>query len=189
MPILHLLAGPNGSGKSTYVARMLQPLTHLPFINADVIAAERWPDAQAENAYEASRAAAAERAEFMATGRSFITETVFSHESKLELISDAVSMGYIVHLHAILLPVDVTVARVAERVGLGGHDVPEQKIRERYDRLWGLVARARAIADRADFFDNSIAGQPFRLVSRYERGLVIGRPRWPSWTPTELTSG
>jgi len=45
-PVLHLLAGPNGSGKSTFVAEVLQEVTHLPFVNADVIAAHRWPDAQ-----------------------------------------------------------------------------------------------------------------------------------------------
>lgn len=53
MPVLHILAGPNGAGKTTYVERVLQPSTGLTFINADVIAAQRWPDAQLEHAYEA----------------------------------------------------------------------------------------------------------------------------------------
>jgi predicted ABC-type ATPase len=125
MPVLHLLAGPNGSGKSTYVAYLLQPVTHLPFVNADMIAAERWPDAQAEHAYAASRAAADESAQLLAARASFLTETVFSHPSKLDLVHDAITRGYLVHLHVILLPVDVAVSRVAERVHLGGHDVPE----------------------------------------------------------------
>ena len=72
MPILHLVAGPNGSGKSTFVTRLLQPVTHLPFVNADVIAEERWPDAQAEHAYEASAAAADERVQLLTQQRSFI---------------------------------------------------------------------------------------------------------------------
>ena len=55
-PVLHLLAGPNGAGKTTFVADILQPITRLPFVNADVIAADLWPDAQAEHAYDASRA-------------------------------------------------------------------------------------------------------------------------------------
>ena len=57
MPVLHLLAGPNGAGKSSYVHDVLAPVTHLPFINADVIAAQRWPDTQLEHAYEAARIA------------------------------------------------------------------------------------------------------------------------------------
>ncbi len=188
MPVLHVLAGPNGAGKSTYVNRILQPVIHLPFVNADVIAAERWPDSEAEHAYEASRAAADVRSELLAANTSFITETVFSHPSKLDLVEDAIAGGYLVHLHVMLLPVDVAVNRVAERVQDGGHVVPEQKIRERYARLWDLIVRARATASRTEFFDNSTAATPFRLVAAYEHGLLIGTPAWPTWTPTVLTA-
>ncbi|TFD49614.1 ATPase [Cryobacterium frigoriphilum] len=188
MPVLHLLAGPNGSGKTTYVTHLLEPVTHLPFVNADVIAAERWPDSQSAHAYAASRAAAEERAQLLAAGSSFVTETVFSHPSKLDLVDDAIARGYLVHLHVILLPVDVAVSRVAERVQHGGHDVPEQKIRERYARLWHLIARARTTAHRAEFFDNSSARHPFRRVAQYEHGLLIGEPSWPNWAPAILTA-
>ncbi|SEH65914.1 MULTISPECIES: AAA family ATPase [unclassified Leifsonia] len=186
MPVLHLVAGPNGSGKSTYVARLLQSVTHLPFVNADVIAAERWPDAQSEHAYDASRAAATERERLLSERRSFITETVFSHPSKLALVDEAIALGYLVHLHVILVPVEVSVNRVAERVRDGGHGVPEQKIRERYSRLWELVAKARTVADRSEFFDNSSASRPFRRVAAYEHGLPLGAPSWPAWTPAAL---
>jgi len=182
-----VVAGPNGAGKSTYVTRILQPVTHLPFVNADAIAAERWPDAQTEHAYAASRTAAEEREQLIANGTSFITETVFSHQSKVDLVDHAIASGYLVHVHVMLIPVDVTVNRVAERVRDGGHDVPEQKIRERYVRLWGLIARARTMAHRAEFFDNSTARHPFRRVAVYEHGLLIGEPDWPAWAPRALT--
>lgn len=188
MPILHLIAGPNGSGKSTYVTRLLQPVTHLPFVNADVIAAEHWPEAQAEHAYDASRAAAEERAQLLADAESFIAETVFSHPSKLDLVDQAIARGYLVHLHVMLVPVEVSVNRVAERVQDGGHDVPEQKIRERYARLWDLIVRARSAADHTEFFDNSAARHPFRRVAVYEHSLLLGEPDWPSWAPTPLTA-
>lgn len=187
MPLLHLVAGPNGSGKSTYVERILQPVTLLPFVNADLIAAERWPEAQVKHAYEASRAAAEERLQLLADGQSFITETVFSHPSKLGLIREAHLRGYLVHLHVMLLPIDAAVNRVAERVQHGGHDVPEQKIRERHARLWDLIADARSVADRAEFFDNSSAKRPFRRVAEYERGRIVGEPGWPVWAPATLT--
>lgn len=188
MPVLHLLAGPNGSGKSTCVIRLLQPVTHLPFVNADVIAAERWPDAQTEHAYDASRAAAGERATLLAARMSFITETVFSHPSKLELVDAAIAQGYLVHLHVILVPVEVSVNRVRARVRAGGHDVPEQKIRDPYTRLWDLVAKARTVADRTEFFDNSSAKNPFHRVAAYEHGLPLGEPSWPAWAPTAPTA-
>lgn len=185
-PVLHLVAGPNGSGKTTLVSRVLQPVTHLPFVNADVIAAQRWPDTQVEQAYDASRAAAQERDQLIAAGLSFITETVFSHPSKLALIEQAHQAGYRVELHVVLLPEDATVERVSHRVHAGGHHVPESKIRERYQRLWPLVARARKLADMTYVYDNSLAATPLRLIARYEHGAPIGAPVWPTWAPPEL---
>lgn len=185
-PVLHLLAGPNGAGKSTFVMEVLQPVTHLPFVNADVIALERWPGAETEHAYDASRAATEQRERLIAAQASFITETVFSHPSKVELVGHAVAVGYVVQLHVILVPETVLVARVAGRVAQGGHDVPERKIRERYARLWPLVAAARAIADRTIFYDNSRASTPFRVVATCERGRLVGNPGWPIWTPSSL---
>lgn len=186
-PALHLLAGPNGSGKSTFADRVLTPATNLPFVNADLIAAERWPDAPMEHAYDAARAAAEERRQLLTDRSSFIAETVFSHPSKVELVATAVSLGYVVHLHVMLVPVDVTVNRVTERIRRGGHEVPEAKIRERYERLWPLVVEARTTADRTTFYDNSTARTPFRIVAAYERGRRIGTPPWPRWTPASLT--
>ena len=185
-PVLHLLAGPNGSGKSTFVTEVLEPVTHLPVVNADLFAAELWPDAQAEHAYEASRAAADERSRLMAARASFITETVFSHPSKVDLVAKAAALGYLVHLHVVLVPEVLPVARVAARVAQGGHDVPREKIRERYARLWPLVAVAQDLADRTTFYDNSRAASPFRVVATYERGRIVGEPAWAVWTPRIL---
>lgn len=129
-----------------------------------------------------------ERAQLLPAGKSFITETVFSHPSKLDLVDEALVRRHLVHLHVILLPVDVAVDRVAERVRYGGHDVPEQKIRERYARLWNLISRALSTADRTESLDNSTAAAPFRRVAVYERGLLVGTPAWPAWTPPALTT-
>ncbi len=188
MPLLHLLAGPNGAGKSSYVRDVLAPATHLPFINADEIAASRWPDAQAEHAYEAAQIAEAQRRDLIAAEDSFISETVFSHPSKVQLVSDAADAGYLVHLHVIMVPVELTVQRVLERVRRGGHAVPEKKIRDRYERLWQYIGSAIRIADVAEVFDNSSARTPFRLCATYQHGALIGTPNWPKWAPGELTA-
>jgi predicted ABC-type ATPase len=185
-PILLLLAGPNGSGKSTLAVRRLVPVTRLPFINADLIAKDRWPGEEVHRAMDASQAAAHEREVLLAHRRSFITETVFSHRSKVELVRSARSLGYIVQMHVVLIPVDLCVARVAERVRDGGHDVPEERIRARYERLWPLVHEACVQADQARFYDNSSAASPLRPVAELERGRLIGTPDWPSWIPAVL---
>jgi predicted ABC-type ATPase len=186
-PVLHVLAGPNGSGKSTFVRDVLGPVTGLPFINADEIAEQRWPGRAAEHAYDASAAAAAARDQAIADRRSVITETVFSHPSKVDLIERSLDAGYLVELHVMLVPEDLAVARVAHRVALGGHTVPEDKVRQRYRRLWGLVSQARQIVDRVTFSDNT-SSKPFRPVAVYERGRAVGLPDWPTWAPPEITS-
>lgn len=188
-PVLHVLAGPNGSGKSTFVREVLGPVTHLPFINADEIAAQRWPGQEQQHAYEASKAAAELRDRAIAARRSFLTETVFSHPSKLDLIRHGLAAGYLVELHVMLVPEELAVARVAHRVAIGGHAVPEEKVRQRYRRLWELVALARQLTDRATFYDNTTSATPFRPVAVYERGQLVGAPAWPVWAPQELTTG
>lgn len=185
MPVLHLIAGPNGAGKSTYVRDVLSPATRLPF-NAGVIAADRWPESQVEHAYEAARIAEAERRARMAAGDSFISETVFSHASKVELLGDTSALGYLVHLHVIVVPGDLTVQRLAERVRRGGHAVPESKIRERYDRLWRHIAAAIKIADVTEVLDNSSPRTPFRTCATFAYGTVVGVPDWPRWAPASL---
>ncbi len=186
MPLLHLLAGPNGAGKTSYVRDVLAPATHLPVINADEIAAERWPDAPEVHAYEAAEVAETQRRERMAEGTSFISETVFSHPSKVRLVSDAVDAGFLVHLHVIMIPVELAVQRVLDRVRRGGHTVPEQRIRDRYDRLWGYVTAAIRLADRAEVLDNTSARTPFQRCARFAHGAPVGSPIWPAWTPTAL---
>ena len=161
-------------------------MTGLPFVNADLIAAREWPDAEAEHAYDASHLAAPNRDELIADGASFITETVFSHQSKVDLVRTAHDVGYLVHLHVIVMPANLCVARVAERVLNGGHSVPEEKIRQRYERLWALVVEARNFADRSTFYDNSRADDPFRVVAEYEKGVLIGAATWPAWAPRTL---
>ena len=185
-PVLHLLAGPNGSGKSTLWARVLGPVLHLQHVNADEIAAARWPDDPEVHAYEASLLAASRRDELIASRASFATETVFSHPSKVELVEAAVAAGYLVTLHILLVPVDFAVARVESRVENGGHRVPEQKVRERFERLWPLVATAARLVDRAVVYDSTTGGR-FRVVAEAERGELLWAD-WPAWAPAELVS-
>lgn len=185
-PVLHVIAGPNGAGKTTFYAKVLGPVTHLDFVNADLIAADRWPDAQVEHAYDAAALAAEDRARRIEARESFATETVFSHESKLALLRDAEEAGYRVVLHVILVPEELAVVRVVDRVANGGHDVPEDKVRARFGRLWRHVRDAIALVGEAHVYDNTRAAKPFRRVASFIDGQVVGSPDWPHWTPLDL---
>jgi len=184
-PVLHLIAGPNGAGKSTFFARVLGPITHLPFVNADEIAALRWPGQEVEHAYEAAALAAEERDARITARQSFVTETVFSHESKVELLRRAEAAGYRTTLHVLMIPVDLAVVRVGLRVEEGGHDVPEEKIRGRHARLWAHIREAVGVVDEAIVYDSSSA-VGYRRVATYLDGHLVGAPAWPDWAPDEL---
>lgn len=114
-------------------------------------------------------------------GRPFIAETVFSHPSKLDLIDAAHDHGFRVVLHAVMVPEELAVERVARRVSSGGHSVPEEKIRARYRRVWPLVNRAIGRCDQAYVYDNS--GRTLRQVARFVSGMATGDVHWPQWSP------
>jgi predicted ABC-type ATPase len=188
MSRLDLVVGPNGSGKSTFVRYTLA--TVLPgsaFVNADVIAARRWPGDAESHTYDAAKIAAATRAELIRRRCPLIAETVFSHPSKLDLIRDAHAADYTVVVHVLLIPEDLAVVRVAHRVASGGHAVPETKIRKRFHRLWPLVAEAIVQADSAIVYDNTRHNGP-REIARFTGGLAVGAPVWPNWTPDPLSA-
>ena len=187
-PVLHVIVGPNGAGKTTFFERALQPVTHQLFVNADLIAAKKWPKDQAARSYDAAQLAAAERSRLLQKRESFITETVFSHESKLQLLRDARAQGYLVTGHVVLIPEELAVARVPLRVTLGGHAVPEHKIRARYHRIWPNVVTAIGLVDELTVYDNSRARRPFRVVARFRDGKAVRPPDWPAWAPKELSS-
>jgi predicted ABC-type ATPase len=183
-----VVLGPNGSGKTTFVTRFLAlELPGFAYVNADEIAKARWPAEPDAHAYDAAEVAAETRAHLIASGRSFIAETVFSHPSKLDLIRSAGHAGYQVVLHVMLVPEELAVRRVAYRVREGGHDVPEEKIRERYHRLWPLVAEAIEVADRTVVYDNSRSTGPAK-VAEFFGGLPIGAVTWPEWAPESIVS-
>ena len=185
---LDLVAGPNGAGKSTFIELTLAPLlAGSVFVNADEIAKQRWPNDPTAHAYDAALIAAETRAKLIELGRPFIAETVFSHPSKLELIDTAHAAGYTVVLHVLLIPEELAVARVAYRVAAGGHPVAQNKIRERYHRLWALVAEAILRCAQATVYDNSGRKGP-RIVAQMTEGFIVGSPAWPDWTPHSLSA-
>lgn len=161
----------------------------MPVVNTDLIDSGLWPDSAAAHSYEAARIASDTRARLIAERESFITETVFSHPSKVDLLREAQAAGYLVTLHVIVVPIDLTVARVEHRVDRGGHTVPEDKIRSHYDRLWAHVRHAITLADATTVYDNTCARTPFRVIAKYRTGVPVGSPDWPVWAPAVLREG
>ena len=185
MSRLDLIVGPNGAGKSTFVEFVLADLRpNVVFVNADVIAAQRWPEDPEGHGHDAAQAAEQIRDELITRGEAFIAETVASHPSKVELVRRARRAGYHVHLIVVVVPEEMSVARVLQRVATGGHDVPEDRIRARYRRLWANVVLMIEGANSAEVFDNS--GEGPRTIATFVDGQPVGTPRWPTWAPADL---
>lgn len=182
-PTMIVLAGPNGAGKSTLYDTRIAPSFAGPFINADVIQRDELRDSSPAASYEAADIAASRRADHLARRRDFVTETVFSHPSKLDLIDDARARGFtVIVMHVGVDTPDLSVARVGTRVEEGGHVVPEDKIRARYARGAPFIRTAVLKADRGMVFDNSRLNQPLSHCLTFANGrLTFALPHLPGW--------
>jgi predicted ABC-type ATPase len=119
----------------------------------------------------------------IAQGISFCFETVFSHESKIDLIGQAMANGYtviLVYIH--LFDSSLNEARVRQRVSEGGHSVPVEKIYTRIPRTVKHIKTALAIVDEARILDNSSRQDPFKQLIVMKRGrFEINVDPLPQW--------
>lgn len=129
-----IIADPNGAGKTTFARSFLPLEAQCPrFINADLIAAGLSPFAPEAMAIKAGRLMLDEISACIHHGHSFAIETTLSGLSYLKHIRQWRTQGYRVTLYFLALPrVDIAIARVAERVRQGGHNIPEAVIRRQF---------------------------------------------------------
>ena len=129
-----IIAGPNGAGKTTFARSFLPEEAQCPrFINADLIAAGLAPFAPETAALKAERLMLEEIEDCFRKGESFAFETTLSGHGYLTRIRQWREQGYHVSLFFLCLPdAETAIARVAERVLQGGHDIPEDVIRRRF---------------------------------------------------------
>lgn len=138
------------------------------------------------NSYFASVASDFLRRQLLARRDSFTFETVMSHPGKVDLLTEAQAAGYRTYLYFVATDDPaINVSRVRNRVGLGGHDVPEAKIAERYHRSLDLLINAIRHTNRAYVFDNSGDNAEGRHTWLAEitdgRRLELKTDRLPAW--------
>ena len=172
-PLLIVIAGSNGAGKSTFFEVFLRA-TGIPFVNADEIALALGQGGAPSDPYAAARTAEAVRRDLVARRASFCMETVFSDPAgqKLEFLRDAQQAGYRVLLIAIRIDsVELSIARVMQRVEAGGHDVPDHKLEARFPRTQDNLATAIRFADLVLECDNSQVERPFQHIATWIDGV------------------
>lgn len=174
-----MLAGVNGAGKSSLLGAMLAA-DGIAWYNPDSftrgLVEQGWPPGQA-NAAAWQEGVARLRAA-IAQGHDFAFETTLGGNTIPALLRQACAEHAVSIWFCGLADVGLHIRRVAERVAAGGHDIPEARIRERFDtsrtNLVGLLPQLAQLHvydnSRPAAADGSVEPQ---LVLEYERGRVL----------------
>jgi predicted ABC-type ATPase len=113
------------------------------------------------NSYVASVATDFLRHKLLEAGSSFTFETVMSHRSKVDFLATAQQAGFRAYLYYVATDDPaINISRVHNRVAMGGHDVPDDKVESRYYRSLDLLLDAIRNTNRAYVFDNSGSSGP-----------------------------
>lgn len=175
-PELIMIAGPNGSGKTSVTQKFLHHewATGTIYINPDQIANEMFGDWNSQAAILKAANYCKEWREKCITSReSFVFETVFSAEEKIDFIIRAKEAGFFIRVFFIsTCDPSINAARIAKRVMEGGHDVPIPKIISRYAKSIVNCVAISQLVDRLYVYDNSINNEDAQILFRLKEGKL-----------------
>jgi predicted ABC-type ATPase len=182
-PLIVVVAGPNGAGKSTTAPLLLQKaLAVKEFVNADAIALGLSAFRPETVAIDAGRVMLKRIKTLAENQEDFAFETTLASRTFAPWLKDLRSSGYRVHLAFLSLPnFELALARVAERVRSGGHNVPKEIVTRRFTAgLKNFFTIYQKIADVWQLFDNSELREP-HLIAHGKHGkpaVVIDKAAW-----------
>jgi predicted ABC-type ATPase len=165
--VVVVLGGPNGAGKSTAAPRLLRgSLKVEEFVNADTLAQGLSAFRPENVALDAGRIMLRRLDELEDQRKSFAFEATLASQALASRLAGLKTHGYTVHIVFLWLPTaELAIARVAERVRAGGHDVPTDAVRRRFSRgLRNFFVLYRPVADTWRLYDGSSIRGP-RLVA------------------------
>ena len=168
-----VFAGPNGSGKSL-VSRAVKK--QGLYINADDI---KKIDASLSDV-DAAVEAESLRENCLKAREDFTFETVLSTVRNLDLIARAKNSGYFIDCYFVLTADPaINIGRVKTRVRNGGHDVPVDKIINRYTKALENIPALIALCDRIRIIDNT--DEPFMIFIKDSNGqeIISKNNYWP----------
>ena len=184
VPRIHVLAGVNGAGKSSVGGEAIRA-AGAHYYNPDE-AARQIKRSNPQLTQSQANAVAWQNGKLMLEravreGKDFAFETTLGANTMTELLIQAAKAGFEIHIwYAGLASAAQHVERVRARVARGGHDIPEQDIRRRFDHSRLNLIRLMPHLTSLRVFDNSVDADPEagkqpipRLVLRVEQGSVI----------------
>lgn len=160
----------------------------MPFVNADMIAAEISGKPGTPGDINAGRLLIERLEALEAEGQDFAFETTLATKMLAKRVEEWRDNGYRVHLLYFWLPSpDMAVERVAQRVRTGGHNVPEATIRRRYGKgLELLFSTYLPLVTTWKVYDNSRGLDPALVAKQNSEGVrTIADPT--IWNKLELS--
>jgi len=158
-PTIYVIAGCNGAGKTTFAKEFLpKEVKCLRFLNADEIARGLSPLKPSASALHAGRLLLAEVDGCLRRHETFALESTLSGKTYVRLSRRALGIGYQIELHYLWLSSPAqAIARVRQRVKLGGHNVPASDVRRRFRRsLTHLLDDYLPLASRWVIWDSRV---------------------------------
>ena len=139
----------------------------MHYVNADTLARGLSEFASESMAFKAGRIMLEHPRDLARQKVDFAFETTLAGKTYAPWIGDLKKEGYLFNLIYLWLPsADMAIDRVKDRVRRGGHDIPEETIRSRYEGgLQNFFRLYEPMADSFRFYDNSDPKRP-RLIAR-----------------------
>ena len=139
------------------------------------------------NSYFASVAADFIRHKLLERGPSFTFESGMSSADKVQFLQKAQQRGFRTYLYYVATddPI-INISRVRNRVRLGGHPVPDDKVIARYGRSLDLLLKAIRHTNRAYIFDNSGSAQILLAEVSEGKTLTMKTDQMPAWFKTAV---
>lgn len=174
MPRLYIISGCNGAGKTTASYSLLpEMLDCREFVNSDEFAKGLSPFDPSKAAIQASKYMIMKFRYLLKRQMDFAVETTLATRTLLKTVRMAQDAGYTVTLlYFWLNSPELAVERVKARVEAGGHDIPEETIRRRYNvGIYYFFNSYAPICERWIMADNSQA--PFRVIAEGSKKDII----------------
>ena len=174
MPRLYIISGCNGAGKTTASYSLLpEMLDCKEFVNSDEFAKGLSPFDPSKASIQASRYMLMKIRYLLKRHEDFAVETTLATRTLLKTVKSAQATGYTVTLlYFWLNSPDLAVERVRARVEAGGHNIPEETIRRRYNTgIYYFFNLYAPISERWILADNSQI--PFRVIAEGSKDEVI----------------
>jgi len=169
---LYIISGCNGAGKTTASYTILpEMLDCKEFVNADEIAKGLSPFNPNKVAIQAGRIMLTRIGNLLESGVDFAFETTLATRSYVNTVKKAQEKSYFVTvLYFWLNSPDLAIERVRIRVKEGGHNIPNETIKRRYDLgISNMFNLYIPVSDYWMFIDNS--SSPFEILAEGQKNI------------------